>query len=161
MGHALTLLKTLLFRSPWLFRVMRILLGCVFIVAGGSKLLAPRAFARVISAYDLLPEELLVFVALGLPALELLAGLGLLFNIRGSIKTVFALLAGFLLVLAYAILKNLDVDCGCFSQVEMDARSSLRIAFIRDLGLIAISLYLIAWERFHNRFHTTPDFQTD
>ena len=154
----MTLLQTLLFRSAWPYRVMRILLGCVFILAGGSKLLAPRAFAHLISAYGLLPEELLVPVAIGLPALEVLAGIGLLFNARGSLKIICGLLLSFLFVLGYAIWKKLDVDCGCFSHLEIEAGNALHAAFLRDLGLTAVSFYLIFWQRFHNRLHAQLGF---
>ena len=74
----------LFFQSPWFCSLVRILLGGVFAIAGCAKLAAPRAFARIISAYGLVPEEFLVPVAVGLPAVELLAGLGLLFNIPGK-----------------------------------------------------------------------------
>ncbi len=130
---------------------MRVLLGGVFIIAGSSKLLDPRAFARIISAYGLIPDELLAPVAIGLPGIEVLAGVGLLFNVRGSLKVTSGLLAGFLVVLGYAIWKNLDVDCGCFSQSEIEAGKSLRTAFLRDIGLMAVSFYLICWQRFQNR----------
>ncbi len=131
---------------------MRTLLGAIFLIAGGAKLVDPRAFARTISAYGLLPEELLVSAAIGLPAIELLAGLGLLFKVRGSLAAICGLLTCFLFVLGYAIWKNLDVDCGCFSQLEIHARNSLLAAFLRDLGLMAVSFYLMAWQRLHNRF---------
>jgi uncharacterized membrane protein YphA (DoxX/SURF4 family) len=131
---------------------MRLLLGGIFVAAGGSKLLDPRAFARIISAYDLLPEELLVPTAIGIPAIELLAGLGLLFNVRGSLTTICALLTCFLFALGYAIWKNLDVDCGCFSPLEIHTRNSLLTAFLRDLGLMAASYYLLARPRVHNQF---------
>jgi uncharacterized membrane protein YphA (DoxX/SURF4 family) len=150
-GDRLTLLRTLLFQSPWLYRFLRVLLGGVFILAGSSKLLDPRAFARIISAYGLLPDELLAPVAIGLPGIEVLAGVGLLFHVWGSLEITGGLLAGFLLVLGYAIWKNLDVDCGCFSQSEIEAGNSLRTAFLRDIGLMAISLYLICRQRFQNR----------
>lgn len=129
---------------------MRVLLAGVFIIAGSSKLLDPRAFARIISAYGLLPDELLAPVAIGLPAIEVLAGVGLLFDIRGSLKIISGLLAGFLLVLGYAIWKNLGVDCGCFSHSEIEAGKDLRAAFVRDIALLAISFYLIFWRRFQN-----------
>ena len=115
---ALTFLRTSPFYSPWLCRLMRILLGGVFVIAGGAKLIDPRAFARTISAYGLLPEELLVPAATGLPAIELLAGLGLPFKVRGSLAAICGLLTCFLFALGYAIWNNLDVDCGCFSKLE-------------------------------------------
>jgi len=138
-------LRHLFFHSPWLYRLTRIVLGCVFICAGGLKLMDPRAFARVISGYDLVPDVLLAPVAIGLPAIEFLAGLGLAFDLRGSLKIVSGLLALFIAVLGYGILTNMDVDCGCFSSEEIHARNSLLIAFYRDLGLMGIVAYLFAW----------------
>jgi len=140
---------------------MRVLLGGIFVIAGSSKLLDLRAFARIISAYGLLPEELLVPVAIGLPAIEILAGAGLLLDVRGSNKIICGLLAGFLLVLGYAIWKNLDVDCGCLSQLEIEAGKNLYAAFLRDLGLMAICCYLIFWQRFRNRFHVQCEFHSN
>ena len=157
----MTFLRTLLFHSPWLSSLMRILLGGVFLVAGGAKLYDPRAFARIISAYGLLPEELLVPAAIGIPSIELLAGLCLLFKVRGSLAAVCGLLTCFLFVLGYAIWKNLDVDCGCFSQLEIHARNSLLAAFLRDMGLMAVSFYLMAWQRVqinvHRSYHDPRD----
>ena len=152
-------LRTSLFFSPWLCCLLRALLGGIFLIAGGAKLIDPRAFARTISAYDLLPEELLVPAAIGLPAIELLAGLGLLFKVRGSLATICGLLTFLLFVLGYAIWKNLDVDCGCFSHLEIHARNSLLVAFLRDLGLMAVTFYLMLWRRIRNRFSQNMNSQ--
>ncbi|MFP5212420.1 MAG: MauE/DoxX family redox-associated membrane protein, partial [Acidobacteriota bacterium] len=126
----------------WSYLLVRIGLGLVFVYAGGVKLMNPRAFARTISGYGLVPDELLVVVAIGLPVLECLAGAGLLFDVRHSLKAVTGLLVMFLAVLGYAILGDMDVDCGCFSTEALDARHSLRVAFLRDLGLMAGVVYL-------------------
>ena len=147
----LTPLRTLLFHSTWLGPLVRVMLGGLFVAAGAVKLADLRAFAHIISAYDLLPEELLVPAAVGLPSIEFLAGLGLMFNVRGSLAIICALLTGFLFAMGYAIWKNLDVDCGCFSPLELHARNSLHTAFLRDLGLIAASVYLMIWKRIRNR----------
>ena len=48
------------FHSPLFYRLMRLVLGVVFIFAGVSKLMDPGAFARTISVYGLLPDALLV-----------------------------------------------------------------------------------------------------
>src|SRR5271157_1339491 len=149
-GCVVTLSRILLSHSPRLCFFMRLALGGIFAAAGGAKLLEPRAFARIISAYDLLPEELLVPVAIGIPVIEVLAGVGLLFELRGSLVAIFGLLTCFLFVLGYAIWKKLDVDCGCFSQMEIHARNSLFTALVRDLALMAVSIYLMAWKRFQN-----------
>jgi uncharacterized membrane protein YphA (DoxX/SURF4 family) len=144
-------LKRAFFCSPWLYRATRILLGCIFIWAGGVKIVSPRAFANTISGWGLVPTDLLVSVAIGLPAIEILAGLGLVFDIRGSLKVISGLLLLFLAVLGYGIMNNLNVDCGCFSAAELHAQNSLRIAFYRDLGLMGIVSYLFMWRWFQKR----------
>ncbi len=141
-------LKSLL-HSPVFYTIMRLLLGAVFIFAGITKLLGPRTFADTISVYGILPEGLLLPLAIALPALELLAGTCLLFNIRGSVQVITGLLTIFLIVLGYAIFRDLHVDCGCFGNVEIPTQGNLKAAFTRDLGMMAISLYLISWRRFN------------
>jgi len=141
----------ILFLSPWVYRLARIGIGAVFIWAGGVKLLDPRAFARVLSGYGLVPDALLVPVAIGLPLVEFLAGFALVFNLRGSLKVVFGLLLMFLMVLGYGIVNNLDVDCGCFSTEEVAAQKNLQGAFLRDLGLLLVLLYLFLWQRLHGQ----------
>ena len=80
--------------------------------------------------------------AIGLPALEFLAGLGLILNMRGSLAVIFSLLVVFVGVLGYGILKDLNVDCGCFSPSEITGQNNLRQAFYRDLFMIAGVLLL-------------------
>jgi len=137
--------KTIFLPSPQ--RLVRFSLGSVFIYAGFSKLLDPKAFARVLSQYDLIPESLLAPVSIGLPALEFLAGLGLIFAIRGSLSIIFGLLITFVIVLWYGILNNLNIDCGCFSPDEIKGYTSLRHALYRDIVMIAATIYLCVSHR--------------
>lgn len=136
--------------SPWLYRLLRFGLAILFIYGGMMKLFDPKEFARAISAYDLVPEMLLPFVAIGLPLLETAAGIGLLFDIRGSLTVISGLLSLFVFVLGYGILGDLNVDCGCFGAEELAQQDSLRQAFYRDLVLVGIVvpfLYLSRWIR--------------
>lgn len=135
------------FHSHWPYRLARIGLGLVFVWAGVVKLAAPKAFARMVSGYGLVPPDLLVPFALGLPVVELLAGVGLVFDVRGSLRTIAGLLLMFLAVLGYAILNGMAVDCGCFSLEEIHAQNGLRTAFFRDLGLMIPTVYLFVWRR--------------
>ena len=130
----------------WLYHVLRIALACLFIYAGFIKLLDPRAFAHAIAQYGLVPEGLLPLVAIGLPTLELVAGLGLIFEVRGSLTTIFILLILFLAVLGYAVWENLDIDCGCFTVEDLSAQEGVKTAFQRDLWLIGVTLALF-WRR--------------
>jgi uncharacterized membrane protein YphA (DoxX/SURF4 family) len=133
----------------WLYHFLRLSLACIFIYAGFVKLLEPRAFAHAIAQYDLIPEGLLPLVAVSLPALELLAGLGLIGEVRGSLTSIAILLLIFLVVLGYAVWQNLDIECGCFTIDELDAQDHVNIAFWRDLMMIAATLYLYWWRRSH------------
>lgn len=130
----------------WLYHFLRLGLACIFIYAGFIKLLDPRAFAHAIAQYDLIPENLLPLVAVGLPALELLAGAGLIFEVRGSLTIIAILLLIFLVILGYAVWHNLDIDCGCFTADELDAQHSVKTAFWRDLIMIGATLFLY-WRR--------------
>ena len=126
----------------WLYHFLRLGLACIFIYAGFIKLLDPRAFAHAIAQYDLIPETLLPLVAVGLPALELLAGFGLSFEVRGSLTLTALLLLIFLVILGFAVWHNLDIDCGCFTTDELDAQHSVKTAFWRDLIMIGAILFL-------------------
>ena len=128
--------------SPWLNYLIRVILGSVFLYAGVTKLFDPKAFARVISQYDLVPENLLAPVAIGLSVLEVLAGIGLFFAVRGSLSIIFGLLVMFVFVLWYGILRNPDIDCGCFSPQELKSQASLWHAFYRDIAMLAATGYL-------------------
>ena len=138
------------FLSPKLYLLIRIVLGLVFIYAGAAKLIDPKAFARVISQYDILPEFLLAPFAIGLPAVEFLAGIGLIFNVRGSFAIIASLLVLFVLVLGYGVMNNMDIDCGCFSPEEIHAQNSLKQALFRDLLMIVAACYLYAYKRVTN-----------
>jgi len=126
--------------------MVRICLGLVFVWAGAIKLSDPKAFAEVLSAYELVPESLLIPMAIGLPGLEVIAGLGLIFDAKGSLGIILGLLIMFVFVLWFGILKDLEIDCGCFSAGDLKEQDSLRSAMYRDMVMIAGALYLF-WHR--------------
>jgi uncharacterized membrane protein YphA (DoxX/SURF4 family) len=139
--------------SPLLYQIIRGALAALFIYGGVIKLLDPKSFARNISSYDIVPDVFLPVVAIGLPLLETVAGIGLLFDIRGSLAVISGLLGLFVFVLGFGILKDLNVDCGCFGTDELAAQDSLRHAFYRDLALIGIIIpYLYLSRRLRQCF---------
>ena len=89
-------------------------------------------------------------VAIGLPVLEVMAGFGLLFDIRGSLGLITGLLVIFLLVLSYAIWLGLDVDCGCFGPEDPEAEAfhGLRLSLFRDLVMMAGVVFIYSWRRY-------------
>jgi uncharacterized membrane protein YphA (DoxX/SURF4 family) len=140
-----TIKKVLL--SPKLDLIIRLVIGSVFVYAGFIKLIDPKAFAKVISQYDIVPDILLPVVAIGLPAAEFLAGLGLVLNIRGSLAVIFNLLVFFIMLLGYGIFNDMNIDCGCFSTEEINSRNSLKQALFRDIFMILAACYLYVYKR--------------
>lgn len=120
------------------YHLPRVGIAGIFIFSGFIKLADVKGFAHLISQYDLVPEPLLAPLAVGLPALELLAGLALLFEVPGALSAIFAMLIMFCTVLWYGILKDLDIDCGCFSTAELRGQAGLRQALYRDFVMIAL-----------------------
>ena len=147
-------------RSPWLYRFLRLVLGSVFVYAGFIKLIDPTTFAKIISQYDIVPESLLAPIAVGLPAVELLAGLGLIFNIRGSLMAIFILLSIFCIVLGYGIYNNLNIDCGCFSPEEIKEHNNLKQAFYRDLMMIGGAIFLFLSRSYYTKNTSTANLWT-
>jgi len=139
--HIMIFMKRIV-SSTWLNLFARFIIGGVFIYSGIAKLMDLQSFANAISQYDLLPQSLLAPVAIGLPSLEFLAGVGLIFNIRGSLSAIFTMLLLFVFVLWYGILRDLNIDCGCFSPEEIADHNSLKRAFYRDVVMIGAVLFI-------------------
>ena len=131
----------------WLYRLCRWTLGGIFIYASGTKLLEPEIFAVLIEAYGIVPEGLLLPVAIGLPLLEVIAGIGILFDIRGSLALITGLLVLFMTVLGYGIWMGLDVDCGCFGPEDPEAEAfhGLRLSLFRDLVMMVGVFFIFGW----------------
>ncbi|KAF5034586.1 Methylamine utilization protein MauE [anaerobic digester metagenome] len=145
-----------LLSGVWCQRAVRGALALVFMAAGGAKLADVRGFAEIIHHYGILPVWAVGPVALLLPLAEVIAGVGLLFAVRGSLAAIAAMCLLFLGVLGYALATGLSIgDCGCFAPGELPEGvqdgSALRGAFVRDLALLAGVAYLCAWRRLRRR----------
>ena len=99
----------------YLIVITRIILGVVFLWASFGKILEPGDFARSISNYHIVPFGIENIVALILPWLELLIGMGLILGIMvdGSVQISAILLIMFILMIGQAILRGFNIECGC------------------------------------------------
>ncbi len=133
--------------SGWIYRIVRIVYVLLFLYAGINKLLDSRSFAIVIDAFGLVPDPLIMPIAIVLPILEIVAAVGLLFDVHGSLGLVTGLLVFFMAVVSYGIWMGLDIDCGCFGpgDLEGEAYSGLRPALYRNLVLAVGIAYLYTW----------------
>ena len=129
---------------PLPYRVALLFMGSMFVYAAAVKLAGPAAFSRALSHYGILPEPLLPLAALGIPALELVAGAGVLMNRRGALGLMAGMLAGFMVALYYGVLAGLEIDCGCYMPWERAGHASLRQALWRDAVFLGVIAYLYA-----------------
>jgi uncharacterized membrane protein YphA (DoxX/SURF4 family) len=127
------------------YHLFRVIIGSVFIFSGVVKLANVKGFAKMIAQYNLVPDQLLAPVSVGLPVLELLAGVGIIFEIPCALTAITGMLFMFISVLWYGILKDLDIDCGCFSMEELRGQDNLRRALYRDFLMLAACSYFYCY----------------
>jgi len=141
----------------WAEQLIRLILGLLFIVAGIVKLRDPKAFTVVIDAFGLVSGSVSESLAIVLPILEILAGLGLIFDFPMSLHTVTGLLIIFIAILLYGIHLGLDIDCGCYGPDDVESRAfgGLRLALYRDLAMAAGVLFLYARRVYKTFFNKT------
>jgi putative oxidoreductase len=125
----------------------RFILGAIFIIAGGMKIARPGDFFSDLLGYRVpFPEMFLRIIAVFLPWLEVLTGVGLLLNVWA--ETIRPLVAGlcliFVVMLGQAVLRGLDLNCGCFGAVGRGWFERPDVALGRACLLLAASLYLAA-----------------
>lgn len=98
---------------------LRLAVAAIFLFAAFPKLLDPVAFARDIDNYRMVPDALIGPLALMLPVAEILVGLALVTGVyaRGAALVAGAMLAGFAAGMIQAILRGINLDCGCFGQL--------------------------------------------
>ena len=121
--------------------ILRVALGGVFVYAAWLKLREPWAlFAITIDSYQVLPMWAVEPLARGLPWFEMLLGVLLIVGLWRRISTTATtlLLALFFTLMVRAVLKGMQIDCGCFGPGE---RISW-ITLVRDGSLLAVSAAL-------------------
>jgi uncharacterized membrane protein YphA (DoxX/SURF4 family) len=138
------------FLSPLIYHLIRVLLSVVFLWSGISKLIDPTGFAVIIDAYGLIPDAWILPLAIALPLLEIVFGLGLLLDIRGSLAVITGLLMLFVAILGYGIWLGIDIDCGCFGPEDPEAKAFHGIwsAIVRDI-IMMIGIFYLYYQRFN------------
>ena len=98
-----------------LITTLRLLLGVLFILSGGEKLLDLTYFALVIAEYQILPSFIIPGVALLVSLCELLCGIMLLIDLfsRISSSIMLCMMAIFIAAITNNVMRGLDHDCGC------------------------------------------------
>jgi putative oxidoreductase len=135
--------------KPYLPVAVRVILGGIFIYAAILKISDPVAFAGSIAAYQILPYFASYLTAAILPFVELVCGLLLVtgYRVKGGAIIIALMNLVFIVALASAIARGLDIDCGCFKQGG--AKTSPWLAIGRDLIFLAMTCFVLWSERQH------------
>ncbi|WP_244931984.1 MauE/DoxX family redox-associated membrane protein [Nocardioides sp. W7] len=135
----------------WLGLVARLVTGGVWIWAGALKLGDSYQSVEAVRAYELLPESLVEPVGYLLPVLEVVVGVALVLGVltRGAAVLSALLFVVFIIGIASAWARGLQIDCGCFGGggYDPDASSQYPWEIARDSVLLLVSLYLVRWPR--------------
>jgi uncharacterized membrane protein YphA (DoxX/SURF4 family) len=126
---------------PLLSIAFRLILGAVFVYAGVQKVFVPDEFSISVQNYMLLPVTLTNLVAIILPWLEIYCGVFLLAGIfvQGSALLVSLMNIVFIFALLSAIIRGLDINCGCFgSDTPVDW-----LKIVENLILLGMSVHLV------------------
>ncbi len=117
----------------------RLLVATVLLVAATPKLLDPAGFAVAVANYRLLSPPANYAVALGLPWIECLVALGLLFSPAAARRGAWLLGIGlsvlFFGVVASAWARGLDIACGCFGGAGKITLLDLALRLALILGM--------------------------
>lgn len=131
--------------------VLQLILGGTFVYASLWKILDSREFIEAIDSYKVLSGNFARIAGYLLPWLEFLLGILLILGIavRFCALCISFLLITFIVALASAILRGIDINCGCFVAQEFPASyvndTPLRIFFaiLRDLILLILALWIV------------------
>ncbi|TMA84230.1 MAG: DoxX family membrane protein [Deltaproteobacteria bacterium] len=118
--------------------VCRVALGALFIWAAVTKLPDMTAFAQDVANYRVIPAALVPLLAAAVVGIELLAGIALVTGVmeRSAAAVLAVLLGAFTVLLTQALLRGIDLRCGCFGG---DERASWWTV-LRDLVMLATAL---------------------
>jgi len=123
--------------------VVRLVVGLTFLYASYYKIVEPGDFAKSIWYYHIVPGSLINLMAVILPWVELVCGVFLILGVvyRGSVVLVGLMTVVFILAIASAMVRGIDLDCGCFKAAESSGESIWR-SLLLDVGLIILLLQL-------------------
>ncbi len=128
---------------------LRVALGVIFIYAAWTKLRVPwQLFAMAIDDYRIAPQWSLEPLARALPWVELAIGVLLVVGrwVRTAATGASLLMVAFVILMARAYAKGMNISCGCFGPGEIISWRTL----LRDASLLAMSL-AVMWLSFAKR----------
>ncbi len=127
----------------------RLALAGVFVTAALQKIADPLAFVNAVDAFRVVDARLSDWVALCLPWLELVVGVGILLPVirRASGALIGLLLLFFIALHLSAWARGLDISCGCFVAETGEASADYRWLILRNLLLMGAVILVFKQDR--------------
>ena len=133
----------------------RIILGIIFIYASFEKIIDPKSFSDSITRFHVSPIQLNNLAALIIPWVEFIIGVTLLLGIfiDGSSTLAIVLLLWFIFILSQAVIRGINIECGCFSLGDSTDNSNLKLEMIKRIIQDIIFLFMAFVVKFRkNKF---------
>jgi len=123
--------------------LVRLALGGVLFYAGFAKLRSGYQFAEAIANFQMLPAQPNQIMAVVLPWVEVAVGLLLVFGLWARAAGILAALmfSAFLVAVSVALVRGLDIECGCFGTGSASRVGFHALAF--DLAWLAASVAVL------------------
>ena len=123
--------------------LLRVVVGGIFLFAGAIKIADPAKFALAVGNYRVVPHVLTNLIAITLPWIELIAGAFVLVGIRlWAASTVIAgLTVLFFILISSALVRGLNIECGCFG--TLGGRHTAVLGLAIDTTLFSLVALLV------------------
>ena len=127
--------------------VLRLIICGTFVYAALDKIMHPDQFARIIYNYHQVPGQLINIFALFLPWVEIISGVLIIVGYWEKAATLIigGMLVMFIIALSQALIKGVNIECGCFSTTSK-AKGPVKDLIFRD-ALMLLACGIILWTK--------------
>jgi putative oxidoreductase len=125
--------------APRTIRVCQIAIGVLMAWAGLAKIGNLHGFAEQLHNFRMMPIPIENLIAISLPWIELVAALALIFGVRARAGAILSalLLVAFTTAVFVAMLRGLDIECGCFGTNDATRVGWVKIG--QNLAMLALA----------------------
>ncbi len=132
------------YKHPYFTFALRVVIGLMLVRSGFLKLIDMEGMAKAIDNYQILPSVYVNLPAIIIPAIEFVMGACLVLGLfmDGTLAILSGLFIVFIIAIESAILRGLDIECGCSFTSDAE-RVGIKI-LLQDtvLLLVMISIWL-------------------
>jgi uncharacterized membrane protein YphA (DoxX/SURF4 family) len=132
-----------LINNNWVSIVCRLIIAAIFILSAVGKMMELENSVKAVYNFHLMPDWTLNPLGYGIPFIELLCGLGILFGVLTRLSAAgigIMSIAYFIGKLIVIFVQQRSVDCGCFGEL-MNTMVSLTVWM--DMPVLVLCLILI------------------